>query len=156
MAVGLRSVQSDDRSFLYELYCSTRADELGALGWSELQREVFLKQQFAAQQRAFDGLSHADHQIILKDGRPIGRMIVVRNDEELRLADIALLAEHRNHGIGTSLIRELLNEAQSVGKPMRLQVLNTNRAILLYQRMGLEIRSERGMYLQMQWDSRRG
>ena len=146
MAIDLRPFQLADKSFLYKLYSDTRADELAAWNWSEEQQDAFLKQQFVAQQRSYDALPNADHQIILKDGRPIGRIIVIRNDEEIRLVDVALLAEWRNQGIGTSLIQALLSEAKSDGKPMKLQVLNTNRAIRLYQRMGFEIVGENGMY----------
>jgi GNAT superfamily N-acetyltransferase len=41
---------------------------------------------------------------------------------KLVLVDIALLPEHRNAGIGTRLIRRLMDEAALAGKPVRPHV----------------------------------
>lgn len=87
------------------------------------------------------------------DNRPIGRMIVAREDQELRLVDIALLAEHRNSGIGTRLIQELIAEAAKVGKPLRLQVLKSNPAARLYSRLGFLRMGDDDLYLQGDYDA---
>jgi hypothetical protein len=92
----LRSAVPDDEAFLYELYSSTRREEMAAWGWDLAQEQMFLKLQFTAQRRHHDIAFHgADSQIILSDHRPIGRILVFRTAREIRLVNIALLPDHR-------------------------------------------------------------
>ena len=65
MNVALRPVTPDDDGFLYDLYVSTREDELSLWGWGPAQRDVFLKMQFAGQNAQHSGFENPDHQIIL-------------------------------------------------------------------------------------------
>ena len=150
MSLSLRWACSDDEAFLYELYAGTRKDELDAWGWGIAEQRAFLQQQFRAQQQSYAlQFREADQHIIVQSDRPIGRMIVLREDEEFCLVDIALLPEHRNKGIGGRLIRNLLEKASQAGKPVRLQVLKASPAIRLYQRLGFAVVGDDGLYLQM-------
>ena len=145
MAVTLRLASRDDEPFLYELYCSTRAEEMAAWGLDQAQQKAFLELQFTARQRHYDiAFSGADHKIILCDDRPIGRMLVYRSEREIRLVDIALLSEHRNVGIGASLIQALLEEARSTGKSVTLHVDKLSRAARLYERLGFSVIGDTG------------
>jgi ribosomal protein S18 acetylase RimI-like enzyme len=82
----------------------------------------------------------------------VGRLIVVRTDEQIRLADIALLPEYRRAGIGTSLIKDLMVEAQKADKPVRLQVETLNpQAKLLYERLGFIKTGETSTHFQMEY-----
>jgi ribosomal protein S18 acetylase RimI-like enzyme len=152
MTVTLRPAGPDDESFLYELYCSTRVEEMAAWGLDQAQQKTFLELQFTARQRhyeiAFEG---ADHKIILCDDRPIGRMLVYRSEREIRLVDIALLPETRNGGIGASLIQALLEEARSTGKSVTLHVDKLNRAARLYERLGFSVTGDTGGSYKMEW-----
>ena len=80
---------------------------------------------------------------------------VDRGEVEIRLVDIALLSQHRNVGIGSALLKDLLSEAQSTGKPVRLHVETSNRAMRLYERLGFTVLEERGIYQFMEWRSER-
>lgn len=148
----LRSAGPGDEDFLYELYGSTRREEMDAWGWDSAQEQMFLKLQFTAQRRhheiAFPG---ADHQVILSGGRPIGRLLVFRTAREIRLVNIALLPEHRGSGIGASLIRSLLEAAEAEGKPVTLHVDKVNRAASLYRRLGFSITGDTGTDYKMEW-----
>lgn len=149
---ALRSATPDDEGFLCELYASTRKDEMAAWGWDPIQEQMFLKLQFTAQRRHYDiAFPDADHKIVLSAGRPVGRILVFRTGSEIRLVDIALLPEHRCGGIGASLIRRLLEEAQSTGKPVTLHVEKLNRAVSLYQRLGFSVINDTGADHKMQW-----
>ena len=152
MRVSVRPASADDEAFLYELYSSTRADELAAWGLDESQRKSFLELQFRARQRHYEiAFSGADHQIILCEDRPIGRILVYRSEHEIRLVDIALLPEHRQGGIGSSLIRELLVEAEATEKPVTLQVDKHNPAARLYERLGFSKIEDVGGSDKMEW-----
>ena len=76
-------------------------------------------------------------------------MIVLRGAQEFHLIDIALLPEHRGCGIGTALVGELIAESRRAAVPLALQVLKTNRAVHLYQRLGFIRSGEDEMYYQM-------
>lgn len=152
-AVTLRPVETDDEPFLFNVYASTRAAEMAAWGWDQAQQEAFLRMQFLNQQLSYRAqFPDADHRIIILDGQPVGRLLVDRTDEGILLADIALLAEERNAGIGTGLIRDLQAEAARAGVPVNLHVLKTNPAAArLYERLGFQTTGDDGVYLQMKW-----
>lgn len=151
MRLILRSVAPSDEAFLFEVYASTRKEELDAWGWDDTQRKAFLEMQFRAQHMSYRAqFPNADHQIILKGDRPIGRIMVTRTDNEFRLVDIALLSESRGSGIGTQLVKAIIDEASQAGKPLRLQVLRTNPAARLYERLGFTVVGDDGLYVQME------
>jgi ribosomal protein S18 acetylase RimI-like enzyme len=149
----LRSTQPQDDSFLFQVYASTRTDEMALVNWSAEQKTDFLQMQFSAQRLHYlNYFPHAEHSLICReDGRPIGRIIIDRSKDEILLIDIALLPEYRNTGIGTRLIRELLDEAQKKGQPVYLYVEVFNPAQHLYERLGFSKIGMEGIYFKMEW-----
>src|SRR5215471_2579836 len=106
-----RLVQPKDEAFLIELYTSTRARELDALPWDDDQRNSFLKMQFVAQSQDYlRRFPEGVHELILWDDVAAGRLYVARSDKEIRILDICLMPEYRNHGIGGTILRELVKE----------------------------------------------
>jgi ribosomal protein S18 acetylase RimI-like enzyme len=150
--VALRPVQPEDAAFLYEVYASTRADEMAITGWTAAQQEAFLQMQFKAQRQYYlHEYPSAEYHVIQRDGVDIGRQIVNRTDGEILLMDIALLSEHRNGGIGTTLIRDLMAEAEQTDRPLRLHVEFFNRAVRLYERLGFSKIGDVSVYFEMEW-----
>lgn len=151
MSITLRPVDSNDDEFLFEVYASTRREEISAWGLDSTQQDAFLKMQFAAQRQSFETKdANRSHDIILLDDKPIGRLLVARSKEEIHLVDIALLNEFRGRQIGTTLIRNLFDESDENGKPVRLEVLKGNPAAMLYERLGFVKTGARGMHVQME------
>jgi ribosomal protein S18 acetylase RimI-like enzyme len=151
MTITLRPVAPTDQDFLFEVYASTRRDEVSAWGWDVAQQDAFLRMQFTAQQRSYDMHdANTSHDIILMDGEPIGRLLVARTSSEIHLVDIALLLAKRGGGSGTAIIRNLLDEGEIKGLPVRLEVLKDNPAALLYERLGFVKTGESGMHIQME------
>jgi ribosomal protein S18 acetylase RimI-like enzyme len=150
-------VLPDDEQFLYEVYESTRADELAQIPWDEAQRKAFLKMQLNARHQSYRMYhKELDDRIILFKNQRAGRLIVSRTDEEINLVDIALLPEYRGVGIGTALIKDLFAEAGKMNRPVRLQVATMNpQAKRLYTRLGFSISGEDQMYIQMEWQKGR-
>src|SRR4030095_15129659 len=119
--------------FLLTLYASTRESELAVLAWDERLQQAFINMQFGAQMQQYRmSYPNASNSIVLLDDQRVGRLIVDRGERELILVDISLIPEQRGRGIGTHLIRELLFEASSTTKSVRLHVLHTNPAKHLY------------------------
>src|SRR5690242_17148899 len=111
--VTLRPVRPDDHEFLVEVYGSTRAAELALVPWTIEQQQLFVRAQFAAQQDHYAGkYPAANHDIIMSADRAVGRLYVARLDHEIRIVDITVLPAEQNAGIGTYLIRQLLDEAK--------------------------------------------
>ena len=148
--ISLREATPEDQPFLLEVYASTRLDELEGFGWNEDQKRAFIQMQFLARERSYP---RAGNRIILLNGRPVGRMMVDRNETEILLRDIALLTEFRNAGIGSRLIKDLMKEATAARKPILLHVVSTSPAVRLYERLGFARTSDEAeaAYLEMKW-----
>ncbi len=151
-ALTPRPIQPDDEGFLYAVYASIRQHESATLGWSAAQQDAFLRMQFTVQQRSYLAqFPAADFQVILWHGRPIGRLYLERQVDEIRGIDIALLPEYRQAGIGTAVLQGLLAEAAGAGKPFRRHVAKFNRARRLYEQLGFITLEDDGVYLFMEW-----
>lgn len=151
-AITLQPVRPEDGPVLFEIYAGTRADELDAWGWDETMRETFLRMQFEAQRRSYAAqFPDADHTLVRVGGVVAGRLLVAREAEEIRIVDVALLPEYRGRGIGTSLVRRILDEGRESARPVRLQVLSTNPARHLYERLGFTRRGGDDLYHRMEW-----
>ena len=148
MAHGLRPASADDRDFLLQVYASTREEELRLLDWSAEQKAAFVRMQFEAQDAYYrEHYEPATFDVIEVDGVPAGRLYVARWENELRIVDIALLPQYRGRGIGTDLLRALLDEASRAGKRVSIHVERNNPARRLYERLGFRPVGEQGVYL---------
>jgi ribosomal protein S18 acetylase RimI-like enzyme len=116
--------------------------------WDDAQKDAFLRSQFEAQDAWYrEHYASASFDVILVDGEPAGRLYVLRRDAEIRIVDIALLPEQRGSGVGTSLLRELLAEADAAGKSVAIHVERMNPALRLYERLGFSVAEDKGVYL---------
>jgi ribosomal protein S18 acetylase RimI-like enzyme len=144
----LRAVQPGDREFLYRVYASTRTEELAVVPWDEAEKDAFLRAQFDAQDRWYgQHYARATRDVVLVCGEPAGRLYVHRGEAEIRIVDIALLPEHRGSGIGSSLIRDLIAEADAATKRLTIHVERLNPALVLYERLGFRVAEDKGVYL---------
>ncbi len=150
-SIGLRPVTPGDDGFLRRVYADSRADELAPVPWSDAEKAEFLRRQFDAQDAHYRAnYPGASFDVIEVDGVPVGRLYVARWDDEVRIMDIAVVAEHRRAGVGTSLLRELLDEGVRQGKRVSIHVEQHNPAIRLYERLGFVPVAEVGVYVKME------
>ena len=97
--VTTRAITPEDEPFLRRVYASTREEELSVIPWDDAQKDAFLRMQFDAQHRYYqDNFPEASFDVILVDGRPVGRLYVDRRADEIHIIDIALLPEARAPG----------------------------------------------------------
>lgn len=151
--VRLRSIVPEEEQLLFRIYSSTREEELAQVPWDDAGKEAFLRQQFAAQHKHYrQYFPEASFDLIVIDGKAAGRLYVDRSQEEIRIVEISLLPEFRGRGIGSSLIRGVLEEAAAARKPVRIHVEFYNRAKGLYERFGFRELSENGVYILMEWN----
>lgn len=149
--IDLRPVNAADETFLLEVYASTRADEMSLLPWSDKQKQAFVRAQFNAQQQHYQKTyPDASHDIILSNDRMVGRLYVARMEMEIRIVDITLLPRDRNGGIGSHLLRMLLDEAARSMKPLRIYVENFNPSLRLFERLGFSPSEQHGIHILME------
>jgi RimJ/RimL family protein N-acetyltransferase len=150
--ISARPIQQDDATFLLELYASTRAEELALVPWTDEQRQAFLRMQFAAQQDHYrKQYPLAIHEIVMASEQPIGQLYVARLEHELRIIDFTLMPDQRNGGVGSFLLRRLLDEAALVAKVVRIYVEDFNPSLRLFERMGFKPVDKEGMHILMEW-----
>jgi GNAT superfamily N-acetyltransferase len=155
--VELRPVSESDNEFLLSIYASTREDELAQAEWAEGQKEMFIRWQFDLQRREYSArFPDAAYHVIVVDEQRAGRIWVGADDEQIRLLDIALLPQFQNRGVGTVLLRHLMDEATHAGKALRhmVFVLNNN-ADRFYERLGFTVIEDLGAYRHMEWRPQR-
>ncbi len=152
-AVSLRPIREEDLEFLLRLYATTRADEMAMItDWSDEQKDWFVQMQFQAQHAWYqEHYGDAQFDLVLMDDDPVGRLYVHRRASEIRLVDISLIPELRGKGIGSALLRELMAEAETAGKPLTIHVEKYNPAMRLYLRLGFKPIEDRGPYDLMEW-----
>jgi ribosomal protein S18 acetylase RimI-like enzyme len=150
--IVLRPAAPADEPFLWEVYASTREDELALTDWDDAQKRAFVDMQFGAQHLDYhQNYPDASFQVIVVDGQAAGRLYVHRRLDEIHIIDIALLKSFRRQGIGTRLLRELHAEASAVGLPLRIHVERFNPALNLYVQLGFRVVEDQGVYLYLEW-----
>lgn len=129
MPIALRPATPADSEFCYQLHKAAMGEYVTAIwGWDEqLQR--------GSHDRAF---SLGQWQIITVGGADAGMMTVEYRPREIYLARIEIHPGYQGRGIGTRLIRTLIDEARQKDQDFVLDVLTVNRrAHALYQRLGM-------------------
>ena len=126
----LRDAQDNDLAFAQRLYIGTMEPLLKALGaWDCACFTRRIRTSYKAD----------ESRIILVDGQQVGWIQITASDNDLNLAQIHLIDAVRGGGIGTRLVRDLLDRATREGKTVSLSTPRNNPAIALYERLGFEV-----------------
>lgn len=91
--------------------------------------------------------------IVTLDGCDIGTIAVVSQADKIVINKLYILPQYQRHGIGTLLVKGVLQQAEQQGLRVRLQVLKVNPARWLYERLGFEEVDDTGDYVQMEYSS---
>lgn len=150
--IDLRPVTAEDRDFLLRIYATTRAQELAQVPWTDEQKNAFLQMQFEAQDIDYHKrYPQGDFKVITLGGEAIGRIYLHRGDDRIHILDVTLLPEHRNSGIGSSLLRDVVNEAAHSQRNVCIYVETFNPSLRLFQRLGFVVAREEGFNLLLEW-----
>lgn len=140
--ITLRAAAAEDEDFCYRVQKAAMqayvAQTWGA--WDEGFQQAYFRARF----------DPAANQIIALNGVEIGVFSAEQRAEAVFLAKLYILPAYQGRGIGTRLIRALLNEAFSKGLPVALRVLKVNPARWLYERLGFAIVAEKDAFFSMQ------
>jgi ribosomal protein S18 acetylase RimI-like enzyme len=80
--------------------------------------------------------------IITLDGKDIGWLQSFEKDDALFLGQLFVDGALRRRGIGTEVVKALIEEAARAGRAMTLGVVKTNPALRLYERLGFRTTHE--------------
>lgn len=156
-ALRRRAEREEDIDFRFRLFCQSRPPALSALPLPPAAVDQLMRLQFQAQTTSYRAqFPAAQFDIIELDGRPIGRIIVDRNNARLLIVDQAIVPELRNREIGTALMRSVMDAAAAAILPVRLHVASDNDPSLrLYLRLGfVPLVSSIPMYVELEWSVR--
>jgi ribosomal protein S18 acetylase RimI-like enzyme len=146
----LRPEREDDLAFRLRLFGDSRPD-LALL--PPAAREQLMGLQFRAQTMSYRAqFPQARFDIIELDGVAIGRIVVDRSPAALRIVDQALVPPCRNLGIGSAIMRALMQEADRTRRILRLHVASNNDAAMrLYVRLGFVPVETSAAHIELEW-----
>jgi GNAT superfamily N-acetyltransferase len=140
--VSLRPAGEDDRLFIKTVYFGTHRWVIEQLfGWRGDDFE---------QAKLYEHLDLKATSIIMVDGSDAGFLMVRRETEAIYLEQIYLESPWQSRGIGSLLVRQLIEEARSRKVPLRLSTAKINPARRLYERLGLVVVSESQYKVEME------
>lgn len=142
MELEYRNYEPKDFSFVYELKKECYYPYVSQIwGWEEeLQRELFATfMETACEQMA----------MVLADSTLAGMVnwTVAEDGSCLEIQNICLQSRFRNKGIGTGILKRMIQESSY--PCIKLQVFKNNPAIALYERLGFVIAGESENHYQM-------
>lgn len=135
--IALRAATVGDLEFIFELHKATLGPYVDQVwGWDDDDQRAYLD-------RTID---IATTQIIVVDGVDAGRLNLADQDGDVYIGLIEVDTDFQRQGIGTRILRDVLNDAFNAGRGVRLSVLKVNSdASRLYQRLGfVEHRADEG------------
>ncbi len=150
MTLTRRPAQSADHALLRALLLESRP-ELTLL--DPVLRDQLVDLQVLAQQREYAAAHpRASHEILVVEGVDVGRLVLDPGQDAVRVVDVCVAEAYRGRGIGTSVLREVIGEAESAGRAVRLSVWSENAgARRLYESLGFVAESGGGAggYIEM-------
>ena len=150
--ISFRPSTKFDMPFLYEVYRSTKIEELAITGWAEQEIDHFLKKQFKTQHTSYrENHQTAEFLIIQLYDREIGHLYYETKQQEVRIIDMALLPQYRNMGIGRKILTDIIKNAEANGSKVSLHVEHTNPAVSLYNALGFKKVRNRGAHALMEY-----
>jgi ribosomal protein S18 acetylase RimI-like enzyme len=128
----LRSADPGDFDFCQRTYFEPMRSTIEKLGLDEERHRV----NFANQWRV------KEVRIVMMEGEVIGWLQTAATDDALFLAQLFVDTRFQRRGIGSRLMRILIEEAARENRAVTLGVVKTNPARRLYERLGFRVTHE--------------
>ena len=134
MQITLRPISKADFEFIYEVTRVTMqayVEQTWGYWVDEEQRKII-----------YDSINLSTHQIIQLDGQDAGCLAFEIHPSHMQLTKLYVLPHIQRRGVGTFLVRQLINKAKARKIPLRLRVLTVNPARRLYEREGFIVQAQ--------------
>jgi len=116
----------------------------------DAEKRTFCDMQFTLQDRHYrEYFPHAHRHVVLEAASAVGQIYVDHASDEIRILDIALVPAARGRGIGTRLLRNILEEADRTRRRVSLVTEPGNPARRLYARLGFIDRDAGPLHVEM-------
>jgi GNAT superfamily N-acetyltransferase len=86
--------------------------------------------------RLENDMASSPHEIVVVGGTDVGLWSVAHEPERFLLRKIYLLPEFQRRGIGSMLLRRLIQESEASHVPIELRYLMVNPVVSFYERLG--------------------
>ena len=149
----LRPERPDDEDFLYALFRSHSWSGVAAMPVDDAMKESLLRMQFRSQTMTYRAQNpDARFDILERDGVKFGRYIVAEDHGIATFVDFALLPGERGAGLGTAVVRRMVEWVGERCPVVRLSILWNNEASLrMTRRVGFVQVGETPPYVLMEW-----
>ena len=129
------------RSVHYRAYRDVVIRQYGT--WDEKAQDDFFADDWCA----------ATHQIVIYEDVLCGYICVEYRDEDIHIRELVIDPEFQSKGVGTFLLREVINDAEAHQVPVRLGTQRVNRAVNLYRKIGFREFERTATHILMEWKS---
>lgn len=124
----LRPATANDRAFVERVFFETQRWLIEELfGWRGDEYE---------RQKVAEWYDEANTSIIVVDGVDIGWLMLINGEDAWELHSIFIAPDYQRKGLGTQLVRQIMQQAEANGVPLRLSTAKINPARNLYARLG--------------------
>ncbi len=125
--IKLIPADETDKEFSYQVKKAAEGEYITSMfGWDEdVQRSYHIK---AWQQQKPD--------IITYDGKLIGTIATIGSEDGIEIGQFFILPDYQNRGIGTYLLKGILDKADQLGRAVTLKFLKNSPVKSLYVRNG--------------------
>ncbi len=147
MKLEYRRARREDHEWAYRIFRQCMRTYIEQTwGWDEMfQRQGFM-----------ENIAEADFTVARHHGRDVGGYCVKDRDGLLHVDIVLIEPQQQNRGLGTRIMRDLMERARRQNKPLRLNVLKTNTpAFRLYWRLGFRVSDQDPARYIMLWKAAR-
>jgi ribosomal protein S18 acetylase RimI-like enzyme len=135
--IRLRMATDADAAFLFELFRATRGGPLRLGGLPEAMIDNLLTMQYRARNQGYGERFPEVRRLVVEtaDG-PIGELIEHDEADAVYIVDIALLPDQQQRGIGTVLVRSVMEQATARGGVRAIVMVNNAASLKMFGRLG--------------------
>ena len=143
MKLDYRRARREDHEWAYRIFRMCMEHYIRQTwGWDE----VFQRQGF------MENIAEAGFTMARYQGNDVGGYCLKERTDHLHLDIVLIDPRHQNRGLGTQIMRDLMQLSRHRGMPLQLHVLKTNTAAFrLYRKLGFEVFDEDTERHAMRW-----
>jgi GNAT superfamily N-acetyltransferase len=118
------------REFSYQVKKSAEGGYVKEIfGWDEVEQRAFHSRDWEQKKPM----------IISYDGEPIGTIYIGENRDFIEIGQFFISPDYQNRGIGTYVLRQVIDKAEQTGLAVKLAYLKNNPVASLYHRHGFKV-----------------
>lgn len=139
--ISLRPASNQDLDFLLKLRLECMDEHFERLGISYSTEQHLERINYR-----FDSA-----RIVVKNHKKVGMVKFFRDCDQWIIIQLQIAPEYQGQGIGSQLVKDIIDKASQDGAVVSLSVLKNNPAQDLYKRLGFEITDEVENDISMIW-----